>query len=155
MRIRLYIYKSIRYLKQVEHLFGNILLLDICTLLLDLIRMYAQSCFPINFFNWSTHDQISQRYRLPPAFRPEHLNIIQECKKLVSGKCFYHNPDETKDRYEQDTHIAMLIAMHASFPLCQRPNAWSLYPMFQQFSETNKGIISQFVFFLFLSFWRK
>lgn len=81
----------IRYLEQVKHLLGNILLLNICTLLLYFIRMYAQSCFPISFFNWSTRNQISQRNRLPPTFRPEHLNIIHKCKNwLFSNKQYIY-----------------------------------------------------------------
>lgn len=103
----------IRYLKQVKNLLCNILLLNICTLLLYFIRMYAQSCFPISFFNWSTRNQISQRYRLPPTFRPEHLNIIQKCKNwflsneqytFFAVTCFFRNLDEMKTRIKK-THI--------------------------------------------------
>lgn len=37
--------------------------------------------------------------------------------------------------FENNSHIAMLIAKHASCPLYQQPNALSQNPMFQQFSE--------------------
>ncbi|CAL9779997.1 unnamed protein product [Musa acuminata subsp. burmannicoides] len=63
-------------LEEIKNLLSNILLLKSCTFLLHLIRMDAQSSSSINLFDRSSSNQISQRYRLPAAFRPKHLHGI-------------------------------------------------------------------------------
>ena len=66
-------FDSKTHLKEIKNLLCNILLLEICTLLLHLIRMDTQCCFSIHFFNSSSSDQITKGYRLPSTFWPKYL----------------------------------------------------------------------------------